>query len=161
MQDTMEEAMRSTLPRARGLVIGFWIATALFCLQMAFTAYAQLRLPEVAESFTRLGFPAYFRVELSWAKLIGVALLLAPVPARLKEWAYAGFAINLGSALIAHLALGDGPDAWGFAAATSVLWALSYGAWRRLQAAPAERPAARLAPPLQAAPALEARAPGR
>ena len=33
-------------------------------------------------------------------------LLLAPVPSRLKEWAYAGFAINLASALIAHFSLG-------------------------------------------------------
>ena len=111
----------------------FWIVTALFCLQMIFTAYAELRLPQVAEAFTHLGFPAYFRVELSWAKLLGVVLLLAPVPARLKEWAYAGFAIDLGSALIAHLAVGDGPDAWGWAAATAVLWALSYYFWRRRQ----------------------------
>ena len=70
-------------------------------------------------------------MELSWAKLLGVVLLLAPVPARLKEWAYAGFAITLGSALIAHLSVGDGPEAWGFAAATSVLWGLSYFFWRR------------------------------
>jgi hypothetical protein len=119
------------------VVIAFWIVTALFCLQMSFTAYAQLRLPEVAEAFTRLGFPDYFRVELSWAKLLGVVLLLAPVPARLKDWAYAGFAINLGSALIAHLAVGDGPEAWGFAAATGVLWGLSYFLWLRLQATPA------------------------
>ncbi len=34
----------------------------------------------------------------------------APVPARFKEWAYAGFAINLASALIAHLSVGVGPD---------------------------------------------------
>jgi DoxX-like family len=40
----------------------------------------------VAEAFTQLGFPDYFRVELAWAKLLGVVLLLAPVPARLKEW---------------------------------------------------------------------------
>ena len=86
------------MPRSKGLVIGFWIVTALFCLQMSFTAYAELRLPQVAEAFTHLGFPAYFRVELSWAKLLGVVLMLAPVPARLKEWAYAGFAINLASA---------------------------------------------------------------
>ena len=32
---------------------------------MSFTAYAQLRLPQVAKVFTHLGFPAYFRVELS------------------------------------------------------------------------------------------------
>src|SRR2546425_12545474 len=80
------------MPRAKGMVIGFWIVTALFCLQMSFTAYAQLRFPQVSEAFTHLASPAYFRVELSWAKLLGVVLLLAPVPARLKEWAYAGFA---------------------------------------------------------------------
>ncbi len=53
-----------SLPRSRGIVIGFWTVTALFCLQIGFTAYAQLSLPQVAEAFTRLGFPAYFRVEL-------------------------------------------------------------------------------------------------
>ena len=123
-----------SIPRTKGTVIGFWIVTALFCLQIGFTAYAQLRLPQVAEMFTHLGFPAYFRVQLSLAKLLGVVLLLAPVPARLKEWAYAGFAITLGSALIAHFAVGDGPEAWGFAAATGVLWGFSYVFWRRVQA---------------------------
>ena len=61
------------------------------------------------EASTRLGFTDYFRVELAWAKLLGAVLLLAPVPARLKEWAYAAFAITLGSALIAHLSIGEGP----------------------------------------------------
>src|SRR5919199_2916161 len=122
--------------QTKRIVIGFWIATALFCMQIGFTAYAQLRLPQVAEAFTRLGFPGYFRVELSWAKLLGVVLLLAPVPARLKEWAYAGFAIDLGSALIAHFSVGDGPEAWGWAAGTGVLWGLSYVLWRRAQATP-------------------------
>jgi hypothetical protein len=44
------------------------------------------------EAFTRLGFTDDFRVEPAWAKLPGALLLLAPVPARLKEWAYAAFA---------------------------------------------------------------------
>src|SRR2546426_6401857 len=52
-----------TTPKAKTIV--YWIVTALFCLQLSFTAYAQLRLPQVAEAFTHLGFPAYFRVELS------------------------------------------------------------------------------------------------
>jgi len=85
-------------------------------------------------SNTHLGFPDYFRVELSWAKLIGVVLLLAPVSARLKEWAYAGFAITLASALIAHFSVGDGPEVWSWSAVTAVLWALSYVCWRRLRA---------------------------
>ncbi len=135
METTLQKpALTADWTTPKVVTILYWIVTALFCLQMTFTAYAQLRLPEVAEAFARLGFPAYFRVELSWAKLVGVALLLAPVPARLKEWAYAGFAINLVSAIVAHLSVGDGPDAWGFAVGTSVLWALSYFLWRRLEA---------------------------
>jgi hypothetical protein len=127
---TLPKPANLSMPRARAIVVGFWIATVVFCLQVGFTAYAQLRLPQVAEAFTHLGFPDYFRVELAWAKLIGVVLLLVPVPARLKEWAYAGFAITLVSALIAHFSVGDGPEAWGWAAGTAVLWALSYVLWR-------------------------------
>jgi len=116
------------------LVAGFWISTVLFALQMGFTAYAQLKLPQVALAFVHFGFPAYFRIELSWAKFVGIAVLLIPmVPARLKEWAYAGFAITLVSALIAHLAVGDGPQAWGWAVGTGVLWGASYFFWRRLE----------------------------
>ena len=138
MESTLEKTnlvAAKTAPKA--IAIAYWIVTALFCLQMSFTAYAQLSLPQVAEAFTHLGFPRYFRVELSWAKFIGVGLLLAPVPALLKEWAYAGFAITLASALIAHFAVGDGPEAWSWAAATGVLWGISYFLWRRMQGTPA------------------------
>lgn len=127
------------MARSKAIVIGFWLATALFCLQIGFTAYAQLRLPQVASAFSHLGFPDYFRVQLSWAKLAGLAVLVAPAPARLKEWAYAGFAFDLGSAVLAHLAVGDGPQAWGWAAGTLVLWAASYFFWRRLQAVPSTK----------------------
>ena len=138
MESTMQKsALVAAETTLKAKTIIYWLATALFCLQMSFTAYAQLRLPQVAQAFIHLGFPAYFRVELSCAKLLGVALLLAPVPARLKEWAYAGFAINIAAAVIAHLSVGDGPRVWGWAAATGVLWGLSYFFWRRLQATPA------------------------
>lgn len=135
MKATVEKsavATGETTGKAETII--YWIVTTLFCLQMSFTAYAQLRLPQVAQAFAHLGFPSYFRVELSWAKFLGVALLLAPVPVRLKEWAYAGFAITLVSALMAHLAVGDGPESWSWAAGTGVLWTVSYVLWRRLQA---------------------------
>ena len=127
---------------SRGLVVAFWIVTALFCLEMIFTAYWELmQLPAAALAFTRLGFPAAsFRAELSLAKVVGVAALLIPmIPARgviyvIKEWAYAGFAINLVSAIIAHLSISDRPAAFVPSTMTSVLWGLSYFFWRRLQA---------------------------
>jgi putative oxidoreductase len=124
---------------SKRLVAAFWVVTAIFCLEMCFTAYYEL-LPQGAQAFARLGFPAnYFRIELSLAKLLGVAALLVSLrPARvniwIKEWAYAGFAINLVSAIIAHLSIHDIPQALAPSSITSVLWALSYYFWRRLQA---------------------------
>ena len=120
---------------SRGTTLGYWSFTALFCLEMCFTAYYEF-LPQGAQAFTRLGFPSdAFRVELSLAKLVGAAALPLPmVPARLKEWAYAGFAINLVSALIAHASISDRPLAFVPSSVTGVLWALSYWFWRRRQA---------------------------
>jgi hypothetical protein len=127
----------NAIPKATTML--FWIFTALFCLEMSFTAYYEL-LPQGAQAFARLGFSnGYFRWELSLAKLVGVAVLLVPmVPARsviyvMKEWAYAGFAINLVSAIIAHLSISDRPLAFVPSTLTSVLWAASYFFWRRLQ----------------------------
>ena len=133
METTLAPPLTGARPAAKTLAVAYWAVTALFALQIAFTAYAQLRLPQVAEAFTHLGFPGYFRVELSCAKLLGLGLLLAPVPGRLKEWAYAGFAIDLASAIVAHVAVGDKAQAWGWAAGTGLLWAMSYLLWRRLQ----------------------------
>jgi hypothetical protein len=119
---------------SKWLVAGFWISTVIFALQMGFTAWAQLGLPQVAGEFTHLGFPAYFRIELSWAKFAGLITLLIPmVPAWLKEWAYAGFAITLVSAVIAHVSVGEGFDASIWAVGTAVLWGVSYFFFRRLQ----------------------------
>jgi hypothetical protein len=59
-------------------------------------------------AFVHLGFPSYFKVELTVAKILGVLALLIPaVPFKVKEFAYAGFAITLVSASIAHFGRGD------------------------------------------------------
>ena len=139
----MESTLRplvvgKTSPKA--ITVAFWIFTALFCLEMSFTAYYELAiLPQAAQAFARLGFISNaFRIELSWAKVLGVAALLIPVvPARVKEWAYAGFAINLVSALIAHTSIHDRTAAFIPSSITSVLWILSYYLWRRTEAAQA------------------------
>jgi hypothetical protein len=130
--------------------IFYWISTAIFSLEMSFTAYYEL-LPQGAQAFLRLGFPAEsFRMELSLAKLVGVAVLLIPfVPVRLKEWAYAGFAINLVSAIIAHLSISDRPAALAPSTITSVLWGFSYFFWRQLQAAQANRGRGGLRPTIE------------
>jgi putative oxidoreductase len=133
----MESTMHSVGGRIghKASTVLFWTFTTLFCLEMAFTAYYELT-SHGAQAFARLGFPnGYFRYELSLAKLAGVVVLLVPViPARLKEWVYAGFAINLVSAVIAHLSIGDRPLAFVPSTLTSVLWAVSYLCWKRMRA---------------------------
>jgi hypothetical protein len=121
---------------SKSLLLGFWIFTALFCLEMTFTAYWELlQLPQAAHAFARLGFPtASFRVELSVAKIAGVIVLLIPTfPARLKEWAYAAFAFNLISAVIAHFSIHDRHLAFVPSTITSILWIGSYFFYHRLQ----------------------------
>ena len=110
----------------------YWLVTGVFSVMMLFTAYAQWSVPVVAQEISRLGFPAYhFRVELCIAKVLGVLALMLPVPSWLKEWAYAGFAIVLVSAVIAHLAAGDGPDKYFWPVGFAVALASSYLMCRR------------------------------
>ena len=88
----------------------FWISTSIIFLfdtvMPALTSHTQLAI----DGIRHLGFPDYFRVQLTVFKIIGGMLLIFPqVPARLKEWAYVGFGISFISASIAHGAV-DGID---------------------------------------------------
>jgi hypothetical protein len=80
MESTLQNpafAVARTTPKSTTTV--YWIVTAVFCLEMSFTAYYEL-LPQGLQAFTRVGFPnSYFRIELSLAKLAGVAALLIPL----------------------------------------------------------------------------------
>lgn len=78
--------------------------TAVITGVMLFSLYKMFS-PE----FAHLGFPTYLRSELVVAKCLGLVVLVLPrAPMMLKEWAYAGFAIVLVSASLAHLCSGDG-----------------------------------------------------
>jgi hypothetical protein len=71
-----------------------------------FTVFDRFPFPE--GGFVHLGLPNYFRAELTIAKILGLSALLIPgVPAKIKEFAYFGFAITLVSAAIAHFSSGD------------------------------------------------------
>ena len=89
----------------------YWVTTGAVCAVMAFSA-VNFNLKEplgpMKGAFTHLGYPSYFRIELTAAKALGVlALLLPGVPRKAKEFAYFGFGITLVSASIAHFSVGD------------------------------------------------------
>lgn len=85
----------------------YWTSTGIIAFMMTFSAYAYFTQPFMVESFRHLGYPAYFRIELAIAKLIGALLIVAPVALRIKEWVYSGFAIVFISAFVAHVSSGD------------------------------------------------------
>jgi len=86
----------------------YWVSTGLLSFMMLFSAYSYMVKPEIAAAFKHLGFADYFRVELAVAKILGALVLILPqIPARVKEWAYAGFGITFISAAIAHFSSGD------------------------------------------------------
>jgi|SRR5262252_4577170 len=93
----------------------YWIATGVVCAVMVYSAVnfnLENPLGPMKGAFKHLLLPDYFRIELTTAKVLGVlALLLPGVPIKVREFAYAGFAITLVSAAIAHFSVGD---AWFF-----------------------------------------------
>lgn len=114
--------------------VAYWLATGLIALMMTKSALAYLTQDAVRVECQRLGFPDYFRIELAVAKFLGVLVLLAPVGPRLKEWAYAGFVILLGSAIVAHPASGQSLRASVGPAVLLGLLVVSCGLYRRRQA---------------------------
>ena len=88
----------------------YWVLTALFCALMTFSAAGDLfRFEPFVADLQRLGYPLYVMTLLGVAKLLGVAALSYPGLPRLKEWAYAGFAFDLGGATISQWASGSTP----------------------------------------------------
>lgn len=89
-------------------IVGYWICTVLIGLSYLSSGAAHLlRVPQVVESMTHLGYPAHFVITMGiWKVLSGAAVLLPGFPL-LKEWAYAFMIFDITGAAVAHAAVGD------------------------------------------------------
>lgn len=86
----------------------YWMFTVPFCLMFLGSGLAFLAgVPRVVQMITELGYPAYVLKIIGAAKLLGVAAVVTGLSPRLKEWAYAGFTINMVGALASHALHGD------------------------------------------------------
>lgn len=83
----------------------YWTATGLIATGMLASAWMYLsKNPTLVSSFTAVGIPLYIVTMLGVAKLLGAIVLVAPVPTKLKEWSYAGFAFVFIGAIWTHVA---------------------------------------------------------
>jgi hypothetical protein len=92
----------------------YWTATTFVFLfegvMPALTGHTEL----AKEGFRNLGYPEYFGVMLTVAKVMGsLSLIIPAIPKRVKEWAYAGLTFELVAAFTSHWAV-DGLNALTF-----------------------------------------------
>jgi hypothetical protein len=88
--------------------ISYWTLTIIFAGMMMLSGYFYLsKQPAIVQAIHQLGYPEYMLGILGTAKILGVVALLQTRFNTLKEWAYAGFTINLIGACWSHLALGQ------------------------------------------------------
>ena len=90
----------------------YWITTVWLALGMLSTGLVQLFKGKEGQGgvdmITHLGYPVYLLTLLAVWKILGVAALLIPKYALLKEWAYAGFFFIMSGAIFSHVTLRDG-----------------------------------------------------
>ena len=89
-------------------VVTHWAVTGLFAALMLLSASMYLSgAATIREVLSHLGYPAYLLTILGVAKLFGAIALVQTRWPRLREWAYAGFVINLVGATASHVFAGD------------------------------------------------------
>jgi hypothetical protein len=87
----------------------FWISTTLIFLFEGLIPALTSRTEMAKEGVRHLGYPDYMSIWLTVFKVAGALVLIFPqVPARVKEWAYACFAVEFLFAFLSHLSV-DGP----------------------------------------------------
>jgi uncharacterized membrane protein YphA (DoxX/SURF4 family) len=92
---------------SKGRRIGYWVTTGFTALGCIVGGMGDLLAPpEVVAIFESLSYPKYIAHFIGVAKLLAALTMLLPKFPRLKEWAYAGLAIDLVGASYSHAATG-------------------------------------------------------
>ena len=114
--------------------IWYWVITILFVAFMLFGAISEVMQTDSAQkSLASLQYPVYLNYILGIAKMIGAVALIQWRFKTIKEWAYAGFTVDiLGAAASSHFVEGIGSAI--FTAIFLVPLFLSYYFWKRSEA---------------------------
>jgi hypothetical protein len=110
----------------------YWVITILFVAFMLFGAISELMQVESAQkALTDLGYPVYLNYILGTAKIIGAIVLLQWSFKTVKEWAYAGFTIDILGAAGSVFLIGGGIGPALFTLVFLVPLFLSYWLWKK------------------------------
>ena len=87
----------------------------------------------MTDALLALGYPTYLMKMLGVATLLGIAAIATGLSLTLKEWAYAGFALEACGAFASHLSAGDSLLTTLLPAGVFALGLASYVLWKRSQ----------------------------
>lgn len=105
----------------------FWVTTSLIFILEGVLPALTSQTEMAKEGIRHLGYPAYFGCMLTVFKVLGTLVLIIPqIPARVKEWAYAGFAIDFIAAFVSIWAVDGVGLALLFPVIAFVILAISY-----------------------------------
>ncbi len=90
----------------KNLTLWYWIVSLPFLAFMVFSSIPDATLDPKATAFMQeMGYQDYFTRFIGIAKLLGVAVILLPLPIKIKEWAYMGLAFDLIGAFVSVLSV--------------------------------------------------------
>jgi len=117
------------------LKMWYWIATIIFALMMIMDGFGGITQQEAGkEVLKHLGYPMYLLIIVGIAKLLGAASILQNKFKTIKEWAYAGFAINFIGAFASRAFVGDGISLLIPPLIALIIMFIPYILWKKIRA---------------------------
>lgn len=115
--------------------IFYWVSTGIFALLMLMDSIGGITHEATGVAIMKhLGYPEYALTIFGVAKLLGALAILQTKFRTLKEWAFAGFAINFIGAFCSRIAVGDPAGELIAPVVALLIMLVPYYAWKRFEA---------------------------
>ena len=112
----------------------YWIITILFSLFMLYSGIVEVMQNEQAKEIMKhLGYPIYVNTIIGVAKILGAIAVLQTKFRIVKEWAYAGFTIDIIGASASFYFAGDGIVASLMPFVFLAVMFISYFLWKKVE----------------------------
>lgn len=130
MESSLNKSKIETMVKTK---IVFWATTGLLFLTQALMPILTTNADETKEAMSHLGYPIYFVLMLAIFKLLGGLVLIIPqIPPRIKEWAYAGFAIDFIAAFVSIITIDGFGSIMLFPLVALAILITSYGSYYKI-----------------------------
>ena len=120
--------------KPKTIKIIYWVVTLLFSLFMLYSGISEvMQIEQGKEIMKHLGYPIYVNTIIGVAKILGALAILQWKFKTLKEWAYAGFTIDIIGASASFYFAGDGIVATLMPFIFLAVMFISYFFWKKVE----------------------------